>query len=1035
MKCFLKSFPRSVALKVGPDVLIFESCGKSIESLTCIVKFCKWDDVDCSEYSLVAFRAVYGCMGLINIENNIFICLITGYSQVAAVRSMETVNRIHDVEFLCLNSSLYDNFSRNFDENSIEFNISELFDSFSKQNDFEHPCDSIRKLLLNGSFYFSSNFDLTRRIQDRYIFFYSESDFNIDKFDDQFLWNSYMISELLIFRSRLVESEKFTLDKGGFLVSVIRGFVGTVLCKIGSVSSTLILISRLSCKKAGTRFNSRGVDDNGNVANFVETETLLILNDLCFSFCQIRGSVPGIFSFNNIGIQVFGQKVEITRSFEATHSSFEKHFESLINKYGYVHIVNLLCQNGGEKLLLNSYRQHIDSLKGNLFHSICSSEFDFHAEVKCGGYDQASKIFYYVDGNIKNFSYYLEDMKKKNVILQQGGIFRTNCLDCLDRTNLVQALFSKASIMLFLKYLDVRQEIFPWSEHSIVWADNGDALSKIYTGTGALKSGFTRRGKMSIVGVLEDATKSVGRMYINNFQDKGRQLNIDLLLGRLVNQKPVRIYDPINEFVATELQRRINEFSTMKNISIFVSTFNLNGKKKTDDLSLWLFPNGRKYKSDLVVIGFQEIIELTPQQMISVDSYNRKVWESDLYEVLNRDKNEYILLRSGQLVGSVLMIFVKEASVPFIKNVEGAVKKTGLKGISGNKGAVAIRMDYGSTQICFVTAHFAAGRFNCDERNRDYFTIANGLTFQRGRVIMDHDIIIWLGDFNYRINMNAEEVKEHIKVNDFEKLYKNDQLNLQMISGSVFPYYSESQIIFPPTYKFDNGTNNYNTSEKQRTPSWTDRILYKGSNLRQLSYNSSPLTFSDHKPVYAHFEASITIIDEEFKEKLRKEIYNFRKLRIEQSNNNDIVRDMIDSEDTYHLKSDKKKFMFLSTDKKKKCLENMFLKAAIKSPSTESVSSVKSSLGFFHNIAKSDKDKRFLSMESNLGSHVIEKPRLPPRPRVSPMLLMDKSSSLGQAFDVELSEKLSKMFVHSDENLSEISSKSSDIYFKKKKIK
>ncbi|KAG5517864.1 hypothetical protein PMAC_000318 [Pneumocystis sp. 'macacae'] len=987
MKCFLKSSPRSVALSVGSDVLIFESCGESVESQTCIVKFCKWDDVDYSEYSLVTFKAVYGCIGLINIENNIFICLVTGYSQVAVIRSMETVNRIHDVEFLCLNSSSCDNFSRNINENNIEFNISELFDSFSKQGDFEHPCDSIRKLLLNGSFYFSSNFDLTRRIQDRV-----DSDFNIDKFDDQFLWNSYMISELLIFRSRLIESEKSTLDKGGFLVSVIRGFVGSVLCKIGSLSSTLILISRLSCKKAGTRFNSRGIDDNGNVANFVETETLLILNDLCFSFCQIRG----IF-WEQEGIQVFGQKVEITRPFEATQSSFEKHFESLINKYGYVHIVNLLCQNGGEKLLLNSYRQHIDSLKGNLFHLICCSEFDFHAEVKSGGYDQASKIFYYVNDNIKNFSYYLEDMKKKKVILQQGGIFRTNCLDCLDRTNLVQALFSKASIMLFLKYLGVNRDIFPWSEHSIVWADNGDALSKIYTGTGALKSGFTRRGKMSIVSVLEDATKSVGRMYINNFQDKGRQLNIDLLLGRLVNQKSVRIYDPINEFVVTELQRR-------------------------------------KYKSDLVVIGFQEIIELTPQQIISVDSYNRKIWESDLYEVLNRDKNEYVLLRSAQLVGSVLMIFVKEASVPFIKNVEGAIKKTGLKGISGNKGAVAIRMDYGNTQICFVTAHFAAGRFNYDERNRDYFTIANGLTFKRGRVIMDHDIIIWLGDFNYRINMSAEEVKEYIKINDFEKLYENDQLNLQMISGSVFPYYSESQIIFPPTYKFDNGTNNYNTSEKQRTPSWTDRILYKGSNLRQLSYNSSPLTFSDHKPVYGHFEASIMIIDEESKEKLRKEIYNFRKLKIEQSNNNDIIDDMIDLKDTCHSKNDKKKFSFLNADKKK-CLENnMSLNTAIKNPSAESVSSVKSSLGFFHNNAKSDnKDKKFLSMKSNVELYAVEKPLLPPRPRVSPMLLMNKTSSLDQTFNVEFSEKLSKMFDNSDEKQSEIPSKFSDIHFKRKK--
>ncbi|QSL66603.1 hypothetical protein MERGE_000985 [Pneumocystis wakefieldiae] len=965
MKCFRRNSPSSIVLKVGSDALVFQSCEKSLESQTCIAKFCKWDDIDYSQYFLATSKPIYGCMGLISIEDNVFICLITGYSQVASVRATETINRIHDVEFLCLDSS-WDNLSRNINENNPESNIGELFDSFSKQNEPEHPCESIRKLLLNV-----------------------ESDFCIDNFDDQFLWNSYMISELFIFRSRLVESEKYSFDKAGFLVYVIRGFVGTVICKIGSLTSSLTLISRLSCKKAGTRFNSRGIDDDGNVANFFLSDTWK-----CTSF---------------LGTRIFGQKVEVTRPFEATQSSFEKHFESLISKYGYVHIVNLLSQNGGERLLLNSYRQHVDSLKGNLFHLICCSEFDFHAQVKNGGYDQASKILYYLDDNIKNFSYYLEDVGKKSIMLQQCGIFRTNCLDCLDRTNLVQALISKYSVILFLKYLEICPEIFPWSEHSTIWADNGDALSRIYTGTGALKSGFTRRGKMSIVGVLEDATKSVSRMYVNNFQDKGRQLNIDLLLGRLVNQKTVYIYDPINEFVTMELEKRVNEFSTIKNISIFIGTFNLNGKKRTDDLSSWLFPN------DLVVIGFQEIIELTPQQIISVDPYSRKIWESDLYEILNRDKNEY------------------ESSVPFIKNVESAVKKTGLKGMSGNKGAVAIRMDYGNTRICFVTAHFAAGRFNYDERNRDYFTIVNGLNFRRGRAIADHDIIIWLGDFNYRINMNTEEVKEHIKINNFRKLYENDQLNLQMNSGSVFPNYFESQITFPPTYKFDNGTNSYSTSEKQRTPSWTDRILYKGSNLRQLSYNSSPLTFSDHKPVYAHFEAFITIIDEKFKERLRKDIYNFRKLKTEESNNNGIIRDFVDLEDKYYL-SNRRDSLPSNIDIERTSLENNIpVKVAAPMQRTDSSPSFRNFLGFYDivkldNIENSTKES--LSMTSNARFHAIEKPKLPPRPHVSEASSMDESQPLYKDFVAELAEKFSKMS-EKKSNLESpsITRKSSNVHF------
>jgi len=61
--------------------------------------------------------------------------------------------------------------------------------------------------------------------------------------------------------------------------------------------------------------------------------------------------------------------------------------------------------------------------------------------------------------------------------------------------------------------------------------------------------------------------------------------------------------------------------------------------------------------------------------------------------------------------------------------------------------------------------------------------------------------------------------------------------------------------------------------EKSRIPAWTDRILRKGSNLRQLTYNTASLKFSDHRPVYATFEAAISIVNEEVKAALAKEIY------------------------------------------------------------------------------------------------------------------------------------------------------------------
>ena len=102
--------------------------------------------------------------------------------------------------------------------------------------------------------------------------------------------------------------------------------------------------------------------------------------------------------------------------------------------------------------------------------------------------------------------------------------------------------------------------------------------------------------------------------------------------------------------------------------------------------------------------------------------------------------------------------------------------QTGLSGIAGNKGGCAIRLEYSNTRICFVTAHLAAGFANYDERNRDYDTICHGLRFQKNRSIDDHDTIIWLGDFNYRIGLGNHNVRELVLQGDYQKLYDNDQV-------------------------------------------------------------------------------------------------------------------------------------------------------------------------------------------------------------------------------------------------------------------
>lgn len=177
-----------------------------------------------------------------------------------------------------------------------------------------------------------------------------------------------------------------------------------------------------------------------------------------------------------------------------------------------------------------------------------------------------------------------------------------------------------------------------------------------------------------------------------------------------------------------------------------VGTFNLNGRTEgiDHDLSPWVWPEELGSRlPDVVAIGFQEIVELSPQQIMNSDPTRKQLWEKAVKRTLNtkaqqRGGERYVLLRSGQLVGAALCIFVTASALSRIKSVEGSVKKTGLSGMAGNKGAVAIRFDFANTPICFVTAHLAAGFSNYDERNRDYSTIHDGLRFQRNRGIDDH---------------------------------------------------------------------------------------------------------------------------------------------------------------------------------------------------------------------------------------------------------------------------------------------------------
>lgn len=321
-----------------------------------------------------------------------------------------------------------------------------------------------------------------------------------------------MINPLTNFRSRLGGQERKALDQTRILTFAIRGFVLTFTVPANSspirgirshLPSTLTLISRLSCRRAGTRFNSRGIDDDGNVANFVETETVYWHPaKLCFSYAQVRGSVP-MFWEQAPGIIPGQQKIQITRSPEATQPAFDKHFEHLACDYGSVNILNLLSESKpGEVDLTTRYKHHVTlspvnqavELEGSARKQLLQhSQFDFHAETKGpGGYEAAIGVKQLIHQYAEEFAYFLcEEVESRKtsqgsdtesgavttgptVDSVQLGVFRTNCLDCLDRTNLIQNIISRMALESFFDRRNEHASTDFWMRHSSVWADNGD---------------------------------------------------------------------------------------------------------------------------------------------------------------------------------------------------------------------------------------------------------------------------------------------------------------------------------------------------------------------------------------------------------------------------------------------------------------------------------------------------------------------------------------------------------------------------------
>lgn len=298
----------------------------------------------------------------------------------------------------------------------------------------------------------------------------------------------------------------------------------------------LTLISRRSVKRSGLRYLRRGIDDDGHCANTVETEQILSSpnwwGSKIWSFVQLRGSIPLYFSQSPYS---FKPTPVLHQSKAANLQALTRHFQNLQQKYGGVQVVLLVDKHGGESSIGQAYCDSVNKLNEDQQVPEVNMEwFDFHAECRGMKFENVNRLVEKLSAKlVSQGQTVFEDGK---ALVRQAGIIRTNCMDCLDRTNVAQSAFAQLALQNSLQEegltIDLlHDERTQW--FNTLWADNGDAISRQYASTAALKGDFTRTRKRNYRGALNDLGLTLTRYYNNMVNDYFAQAVIDVLLGNV----------------------------------------------------------------------------------------------------------------------------------------------------------------------------------------------------------------------------------------------------------------------------------------------------------------------------------------------------------------------------------------------------------------------------------------------------------------------------------------------------------------------
>lgn len=371
----------------------------------------------------------------------------------------------------------------------------------------------------------------------------------IPDYNDMFMWNSTLLKPLFPCIDTVYD----------WFQVMVHGFIDQVDVSIWGRSVYVTLIARRSHHFAGARYLKRGVNKQGFVANEVETEQIvsdMILtsfhrpengyfdSDRYTSFVQHRGSIP--LCWSQEGSNLTAKPPIQVNVVDPFFSAAALHFDRLFQTYGGgpIQVLNLIKtkeKNPRETKLLTEFEQCINYLNTFLAEDkkIQYTSWDMSRASKSHGQVVIEFLERYAIKTVETTGIFHNGRDFKTTQIQEG-ICRTNCIDCLDRTNAAQFVIGKRALGVQLKALGIGEDSFLEYDSDIVhiltelFHDHGDTIALQYGGSHLVNTMETYRKINQWSSHSRDMIESIKRFYSNSFVDAQRQDAINLFLGHYV---------------------------------------------------------------------------------------------------------------------------------------------------------------------------------------------------------------------------------------------------------------------------------------------------------------------------------------------------------------------------------------------------------------------------------------------------------------------------------------------------------------------